>query len=108
MAETALTFTYGEVRIDHVELVHDYPQMKLWAVHCKSKYPEQWVTWTPDEGHEIMFTANEHTLRTDEDRQGQGSLVKLGLDSSWVVHVNGARYTFYITAWQWPNSERVD
>jgi hypothetical protein len=89
--------TPGEIRVGEVVLVLDEPHVKVWHVDLLSKYAEV-ASYSGDDV--IMLAAGTHTLRSDESRPGELTVIKLGLDDGWTVIAEAARYTLRIVAYR--------
>lgn len=86
----------GEVVVNDVHLVIDYPDVKIWEVDLASKYAEIFAFT----GDGVLLRANERTLYVDKSLPGVPTALINDLNDTWVTIAECARYTCRVVAYQ--------
>lgn len=93
--------TPGEVRVRHVDLVLDTPDVRVWHIDLNSKYAEV-LAYSREE---VLLYAIDETLRTDEGQRGVPTSVKVNVpedddDYAWVMMADCGRYRCRFVAYR--------
>jgi len=97
--DSELTYTPGVIRVNVITQVVDYPDVKIWEIDLKSKYPEETlvISWSDDgaiEEFSLVLYADENTLRPSKRFTSPTEfMVAVPADERWQVMTYAARYT---------------
>ena len=93
--------TPGEVRVSHVDLVLDTPDVRVWHIDLHSKYAKV-LAYSREE---VLLYATDETLRTDVSQLGTPTSVKVNVpedddDYAWIMMVDCSRYSCRFVAYR--------
>lgn len=90
---------YGEVREGGgVSLAIDQDDVKVFEIDFNTKYAEIFIAAYDDDFTGIAFNAGERTLRIDESKKGEPTV--LLLQEKWSLIAECTRYSAYVCAYK--------
>ncbi len=90
----------GEVRVNSVDLILSTPDVRVWHIDLATKYAEV-PSYTADA---VILTAGARTLRIDDTRKGEATVVPLDVPVGWDIVVDPfPRYTVRVVAYRIPD-----
>jgi hypothetical protein len=104
MRNLRVEVTDGEVVLESVSVLADTEDLVVIYVDTRSKYPQ--LSCVSD--REVLINASEHSLRTDPEKRGEFTRVRLlGLRGRWQQAFDVGRYHVTWTLYKVGRSSRM-